>query len=199
MKTLKTIRTEIQNCTACGLCQTRIQAVPGEGPANAQIVFIGEAPGAQEDKQGQPFVGRSGKLLDQLLTGIGLARTDVFITNVVKCRPPDNRNPRKKEIAACRPFLDQQLALIKPRLAITLGRFSLAQFAPDVRISDVHGQAQRLDDLVLYPVYHPAAAFHRLAWREALEEDFRRIPEILDAEGLGIETGSDQAGQLHLP
>ncbi len=198
METLKAIRAEIQNCTACGLCQTRTQTVPGEGPDDAQVVFIGEAPGAREDEQGQPFVGRSGKLLDQLLTGIGLVRADVFITNVVKCRPPDNRSPRKEEIAACRPFLDRQLALIKPRLAITLGRFSLAQFVPDVRISEIHGQAQRLDNLVLYPVYHPAAAFRRLAWRKALEEDFRRIPEILAAEGLIIETGSGQPEQLSL-
>lgn len=198
METLKAIRAEIQNCTACGLCQTRTQAVPGEGPDDAQVVFIGEAPGAREDEQGQPFVGRSGKLLDKLLTGIGLARADVFITNVVKCRPPDNRSPRREEIAACRPFLDRQLALIKPRLAITLGRFSLAQFVPDARISEIHGQAQRLDNLVLYPVYHPAAAFRRLAWRKALEEDFRRIPEILAAEGLVIETDFDQPGQLRL-
>jgi len=198
VETLKAIRAEIQNCTACGLCQTRTQAVPGEGPDDAQVVFIGEAPGAREDEQGQPFVGRSGKLLDKLLTGIGLARADVFITNVVKCRPPDNRSPRREEIAACRPFLDRQLALIKPRLAITLGRFSLAQFVPDARISEIHGQAQRLDNLVLYPVYHPAAAFRRLAWRKALEEDFRRIPEILAAEGLVIETDFDQPGQLRL-
>jgi DNA polymerase len=176
---LETIATEIRVCTACGLCETRTQAVPGSGTSDAQIVFVGEAPGAQEDKQGLPFVGQAGKLLDQLLEGINLNRDRVAILNVIKCRPPDNRPPRKGEIAACRHFLDRQLAVIQPRLIVTLGRFSLAQFCPDAGITRVHGQVQRVDGRLIYPVYHPAAAFHRTAWRQALEEDFSRIPEIV--------------------
>lgn len=178
-KILETIATEIRTCTACGLHATRVQAVPGIGASDARIVFVGEAPGAQEDKQGLPFVGQAGKLLDQLLESIALDRGRVAILNVVKCRPPDNRAPRKSEIAACCHFLDRQLDAIQPQLIVTLGRFSLAQFCPEASITQVHGQVQRVDGRLIYPVYHPAAAFHRSAWRQALEEDFGRIPEIL--------------------
>ena len=176
---LETIATAIRACTACGLHETRRQAVPGSGAPDAQIVFVGEAPGAQEDKKGVPFVGQAGKLLDQLLEPIGLDRDRVYIANVVKCRPPDNRPPRKGEIAACRHFLGRQLAAIRPELIVTLGRFSLNHFCPEAGITQVHGQVQQTDALAIYPVYHPAAAFHRNAWREALQEDFARIPEIL--------------------
>lgn len=176
---LETIAEEIRACTACSLHETRTQAVPGSGTADARIVFVGEAPGAQEDKRGLPFVGQAGKLLDQLLEGIGLGRDRVAILNVIKCRPPDNRPPRKEEIAACRHFLDRQLDAIQPQLIVTLGRFSLAQFCPEAGITQVHGQVQRVDGRLIYPVYHPAAAFHRNAWRQALEEDFGRIPEVL--------------------
>ena len=178
-ETLETIAKEISVCTACGLHETRMQAVPGSGAADAQIVFVGEAPGAQEDKRGLPFVGQAGKLLDRLLESIGLDRERAAILNVIKCRPPDNRPPRKGEIAACRHFLDRQLDVIQPPLIVTLGRFSLAQFCPDVSITQVHGQVQRAGERLIYPVYHPAAAFHRNAWRQALEEDFGRIPEIV--------------------
>jgi DNA polymerase len=178
---LEAIAAEICACTACGLHETRTQAVPGSGTADARIVFIGEAPGAQEDKRGLPFVGRAGKLLDRLLEGIDLDRDRVAILNVIKCRPPDNRPPRKGEIAACRHFLDRQLDVIQPQLIVTLGRFSLVQFCPEVSITQVHGQVQRVDGRLIYPVYHPAAAFHRNAWRQALEEDFGRIPEVLTA------------------
>jgi DNA polymerase len=179
METLETIASEIRACTACVLHETREQAVPGVGAANAQVVFIGEAPGAQEDKQGLPFVGRAGKLLDRLLEGIGLNRGQVFILNVIKCRPPKNRPPRKGEIAACRHFLERQLAAIQPRLVVTLGRFSMAQFCPDGSITQVHGQVQHVGSLQVYPVYHPAATFHRADWKVALEKDFQCIPEIL--------------------
>lgn len=178
-ETLETIATEIRACTACDLHETRTQTVPGSGTSDARIVFVGEAPGAQEDKRGLPFVGQAGKLLDQLLAGIGFDRDRAAILNVIKCRPPDNRPPRKGEIAACRHFLDRQLDVIQPQLIVTLGRFSLAQFCPKASITQVHGQVQRADGRLVYPVYHPAAAFHRSAWRQALEEDFGRIPEIL--------------------
>jgi len=180
VESLETIAAEIRVCTACGLCESRMQAVPGSGPADARLVFVGEAPGAQEDAQGVPFVGRAGKLLDRLLADVGLDRAQVYIANGIKCRPPDNRPPRKGEIAACRPFLDRQLAVIQPRLVVTLGRFSLSQFCPGVRISDVHGRLQRVDGLAVYPVFHPAAAFRRVAWREALATDLARVPDILE-------------------
>jgi DNA polymerase len=176
---LETIAKEIRTCTACDLHETRTQAVPGSGSSDARIVFVGEAPGAQEDKRGLPFVGQAGKLLDQLLENIGLDRDRVAILNVIKCRPPDNRPPRKGEIAACRHFLDRQLDVIQPQLIVTLGRFSLVHFCPEVSITQVHGEVQRVDGRSIYPVYHPAAAFHRKAWRQELEEDFSRIPEIL--------------------
>jgi uracil-DNA glycosylase family 4 len=176
---LEAIAEEIRACTACDLHETRVQAVPGIGASDARIVFVGEAPGAQEDKRGLPFVGQAGRLLDQLLEGIGLDRDRVAILNVIKCRPPDNRPPRKGEIAACRHFLDRQLGVIQPQLIVTLGRFSLAQFCPEASITQVHGQVQRADGRLIYPVYHPAAAFHRSAWRQALEEDFGRIPEMV--------------------
>jgi uracil-DNA glycosylase family 4 len=179
LEKLKAIADEICACKACGLHETRLQAVPGSGAGDAQIVFVGEAPGAQEDRRGLPFVGQAGKLLDQLLENISLDRSQVYIANVIKCRPPDNRPPRKGEIAACRHFLDRQLAAIQPRLIVTLGRFSLARFCPDASITQVHGQVQRVSGQLIYPVYHPAAAFRRSAWRQALAEDFSRISEIL--------------------
>jgi uracil-DNA glycosylase family 4 len=179
LEKLEAIATEIRACTACGLHETRTQAVPGSGAPDAQIVLVGEAPGAQEDKKGVPFVGQAGKLLDQLLESIGLNRDVVYIANAIKCRPPDNRPPRKGEIAACRHFLERQLAAIRPKLVVTLGRFSLNHFCPDAGITQVHGQVQQADELLIYPVYHPAAAFHRNAWRQALAEDFDRIPELL--------------------
>jgi len=176
---LETIAAEICACTACGLHETRTQAVVGSGMADARVAFVGEAPGAQEDKRGVPFVGRAGKLLDQLLERIGLERERVAILNVIKCRPPDNRPPRKGEIAACHHFLEWQLAVIQPELVVTLGRFSLVHFCPEASITQVHGQVQHAGDLLVYPVYHPAAAFHRAEWKLALEEDFQRIPELL--------------------
>ena len=179
MSALEVISEEINACIACGLYETRIQAVPGSGAPDASLVFIGEAPGAKEDEKGVPFVGQAGKLLDQLLESIELDRDDVYIANVIKCRPPDNRPPRKGEIAACRHFLGRQLAAIRPKLVVTLGRFSLNHFCPEASITQVHGQVQHAGDLSIYPVYHPAAAFRRNAWRQALAEDFGRIPEIL--------------------
>jgi len=153
--------------------------VPGEGPENAEIVFIGEAPGFHEDQQGRPFVGAAGKFLEELLESIGLTRKDVFIANVIKCRPPGNRDPLPEEINACRPFLDRQIELIQPKLVVTLGRFSMARAFPKARISRIHGQPRKIGGVLYYPMYHPAAALHQPSLRSVVKEDMLRIPELI--------------------
>ncbi len=180
MGELESLYEEIRNCTKCRLHQSRTNAVPGEGPENARIMFIGEAPGFHEDRQGRPFVGAAGHFLDELLASIGLKREEVYICNVIKCRPPGNRDPLKDEIEACIPYLDRQLEIIKPRLVVTLGRYSLARFLPSASITKVRGQPVKVGNFVCYPVLHPAAALHQPKWREILEEDFKRIPKILE-------------------
>lgn len=176
---LQAIASEIIGCTRCGLHRGRKHAVPGTGPASADVFFIGEGPGAQEDEQGKPFVGRSGRYLDQLLESIGLDRAGVFITNVVKCRPPSNRDPRSAEVRTCTPYLDRQLKVVQPSLIVTLGRFAMERFFSDGRISDVHGCPRRRDDTLFLPLYHPAAGLYRGSLRSVIEEDFRRIPALL--------------------
>lgn len=173
------IASQVRRCKRCALHQGRTNAVPGAGPVNADVFFLGEGPGAREDEQGIPFVGRSGQYLDQLLKSIGLDRQRVFITNVVKCRPPSNRDPHFAEVQACTPYLDRQLRLIRPRLVVTLGRFAMEQFFSDGRISDVHGQPRRVEDVVYLPLYHPAAALYRGSLRSVVERDFQRIPALL--------------------
>jgi len=196
---LEIIAAEVHACTRCVLHRGRTQAVPGEGPADAPIMFIGEAPGFHEDQQGRPFVGPAGQFLDELLTSIGLRRQEVFIGNIIKCRPPANRDPLPEEIAACAPFLDRQLAAIRPRLVVTLGRFSMARFLPRARISEVHGQARRVGDLVCLPMYHPAAALHQPSLRRVIEEDFRQIPAALaQTEAVAEYEPPPQAEQLRL-
>ncbi|MGD2178451.1 MAG: uracil-DNA glycosylase, partial [Anaerolineae bacterium] len=150
------------------------------GPADADVFFLGEGPGAREDEQGLPFVGASGRFLDELLQSIGLHREKVFISNVVKCRPPDNRDPHVAEVETCTKYLDRQLELIQPRLIVTLGRFALEHFFPARRISEIHGQPQRIDAAITLPLYHPAAALYRGSLRSVMNEDFRRIPELLE-------------------
>ncbi len=142
-------------------------------------MFIGEAPGFHEDQQGRPFVGAAGQYLEALLAMIGLKREQVFIANVIKCRPPGNRDPLPEEIEACKPFLDRQLELIRPRCVVTLGRYSMARVLPAARISSVHGQPRKIDGVIYYPMYHPAAALHQPSLRRIIEEDIRRIPELL--------------------
>lgn len=196
---LTRIEAEIRACTACVLHRGRANAVPGEGPHNAQILFIGEAPGFHEDQQGRPFVGASGKFLEEMLNGIGLARAQVYITNVVKCRPPANRDPLEDEISACSGYLDRQIALIRPRLIVTLGRFSMARFFPNARISQIHGQPRQVSGLVCYPLYHPAAALHQPSLRRVVEEDFQRIPAILNqTEGIDEYEPPPQIQQMRL-
>jgi uracil-DNA glycosylase family 4 len=170
---------EIKACQKCVLSQGRTNAVPGEGPEHADILFIGEGPGFHEDRQGRPFVGAAGKYLDELLERIGLKREEVYIANVVKCRPPGNRDPLPQEIEACRPYLDQQIDLLHPRLIITLGRFSMQRYFPGASITRIHGQPKRVGNVIYFPMFHPAAALHQPKWRNVVEEDFLKIPELL--------------------
>ena len=179
MSELELLAAEISNCTRCLLHRGRTNAVPGAGPADAEIMFIGEAPGFHEDQQGLPFVGAAGRFLDELLEGIDLKRDQVFITNVIKCRPPGNRDPLPEEIEACKPFLDRQIELIRPTLVVTLGRFSMARAFPKARISRVHGQHRKIGGVIYYPMYHPAAALHQPSLRRTVEEDMHRIPELI--------------------
>jgi uracil-DNA glycosylase family 4 len=176
---LEALAQEVTACTRCLLHRGRTKAVPGEGPENADILFIGEAPGFHEDQQGRPFVGAAGRFLEELLASIGLSREQVFIANVIKCRPPGNRDPLPEEIEACRTFLDRQIDLIQPRIIVTLGRFSMARAFPRSRISAIHGKPRKIGGRVYYPMYHPAAALHQPSLRTTVLEDMKRIPELL--------------------
>ena len=171
---------KIKTCTLCGLSQNRVNAVPGEGSLNADIMFIGEGPGFYEDRDGRPFVGPAGKLLDEMLASIGLARGDVYITNMVKCRPPSNRDPLPVETSACQPYLDQQLEMISPRVVVTLGRYSFSKFFPGESISKARGKPRRWEHLTVYPMYHPAAALHNPRLRPVIEDDFRSLRSLTE-------------------
>jgi DNA polymerase len=191
---LATIAKEVSACPDCGLHVGTTHHVPGEGNADADIVFIGEGPGFYEDRQGRPFVGAAGKFLDELLGSIGMDRSTVYITNVVKCRPPNNRDPQPAEIEACRRHLERQLETIGPRVVVTLGRHSMQRYFPGEAISRIHGQPRRKADLIVVPMYHPAAALHQQALRKVIEADFRKLPEFL-ARTIG---GADPAVPAHL-
>ena len=195
MSELEVLAAEVVRCTRCLLHQGRTKAVPGEGPENADIMFIGEAPGFHEDQQGRPFVGAAGKFLDELLGSINLKRKDVFIANVIKCRPPGNRDPLPEEMEGCKPFLDRQIELIQPKLVVTLGRFSMARAFPKARISRIHGQPRKIDGVVYYPMYHPAAALHQPSLRRTIEEDMFRIPELIARAEQMAETAPPQEAQ----
>lgn len=191
---LKEVAVEVSTCTRCDLCKSRTRAVPGEGNAHAKILFIGEGPGLHEDKQGRPFVGPSGQLLQELLKSINLKREDVFITNVVKCRPPDNRDPLPAEIAACNDYLDRQIAAIQPLVIVTLGRHSMAKFFSGEKISAIHGRARKKDGYICIPMFHPAAALRTESYKIALREDFKKIPIALaEAERLAAEASAKPA------
>lgn len=179
---LEKIAKEIKICQKCRLYRTSTQGVPGEGSENAEIVFIGEAPGYYEDQQGRPFVGRAGALLEELLKKIGKKRSDVYITNVVKHRPLDNRDPFPDEIRACKRYLDQQLETINPKIVVALGRFSLKYFFPNASISKEHGIPKISGKRIIYPVYHPAAALRSDSVKKTLERDFLKISKILSGE-----------------
>lgn len=200
MSELQSLYQEIQRCEKCVLSQGRTQSVPGEGPENAEILFIGEGPGFHEDRQGRPFVGAAGQYLEELLATIGLKRDQVYICNVVKCRPPGNRDPQPEEIEACRPYLDRQIELLRPRMIVTLGRFSMARYFPGASITRIHGQARRVGNVVYYPMFHPAAALHQPRWRPLLEQDVLKIPELLATVDEGQESTPEapRAEQLSL-
>ena len=173
------LREQVAGCTACELHRFANCGVPGEGPVPAEVMLIGEAPGYHEDRQGKPFIGAAGQFLNELLGSIGLDRGEVYITNDVKHRPPGNRDPLPDEVAACSPYLDRQLALVRPRLVITLGRFSMARWFAGQRISQIHGQPKRFGNLVVVPMYHPAAALHQAALKATIEADFLKLPRYL--------------------
>ena len=200
MSELTDLYQEIKTCQKCSLSQGRTNSVPGEGPEDADIMLIGEGPGFHEDRQGRPFVGASGKYLQELLEKIGLSREDVYIANVVKCRPPGNRDPKPEEIEACRSHLDKQIELVRPRLIVTLGRFSMQRYFPGASISRIHGQPKRVGNIIYYPMFHPAAALHQPRWRPMVEEDILKIPGLLaKLEDVDEETPDiPQAEQLSL-
>jgi DNA polymerase len=170
----------IRRCPKCPLSRTRTQSVPGEGPVDADIMFIGEAPGYYEDQQGRPFIGAAGKFLEELLASIGLKRTDVFIANVIKCRPPSNRDPLPGEIEACGDWLAEQEQIISPKIIVTLGRYSLARYFPGMPISRIHGQARKVNGQWVVPMYHPAAALHQASLRSTIEFDFKKLPGYVE-------------------
>jgi uracil-DNA glycosylase len=176
---LQAIAAEVNVCTKCKLCSGRKKAVPGEGPADAKIMFIGEGPGFHENEQGRPFVGAAGKFLEELLGYIGLKREQVFIGNVVKCRPPGNRDPEFDELKACSEYLERQIKAIRPTVIVTLGRFSMARFMPDVKISAVHGQARTVDGRLVVAMFHPAAALHQPSLKQAVIDDFKKLPGLM--------------------
>ncbi len=177
---LATLEQEVSACPLCDLSRTRKRAVPGEGPVDAEVMFIGEGPGFNEDQQGRPFVGPAGRLLNELLASIGLARDQVYITNVVKCRPPNNRDPMPQEIAACAPYLERQLALIKPKVVVTLGRYSMAKFFPGASITKIHGQPKRIGATFYFPMFHPAAALRQESYMAAVKADMLKIPALIE-------------------
>ena len=198
---LEEIAAEVAKCTRCGLYKKANKAVPGEGDPGAEIMFIGEGPGYWEDQRGIPFCGQSGKLLDKLFQSIGLSREEVWIGNVVKHRALDNRDPMAEEIEACRPFLDEQIKIINPKIIVTLGRFSMNKFLPGEYISQVHGQGRFVDfngkRFIVIPMYHPAAGLRNGRIMTELKKDFQKIPKFLEEE-LRPEKQKDQQEQLRI-
>ena len=180
---LNNIASEVASCTKCSLHHSRKFAVPGEGPPNTEIMLIGEGPGFHENEQGRPFVGAAGKFLEELLASIELTRKDVFITNVVKCRPPGNRDPQQDELNACSTYLERQIQTINPKVIVTLGRYSMAYFIPNAKISSIHGQAMQIRGRLIVAMYHPAAALHQGSLRPVIEADFLKIPDFIAKAG----------------
>jgi len=177
---LSEFREVVRSCQMCALSATRTMAVPGEGPAPADVMCIGEAPGMNEDKQGKPFVGAAGNFLTELLSAAGFRREEVYICNVLKCRPPGNRDPLPDEIEACSEYLDLQIDMVDPLVIVTLGRFSMAKWFPQQAISRIHGTVKEVDGRLIVPMYHPAAALHQGSLRQVLLDDFARLPAALE-------------------
>jgi DNA polymerase len=188
-----------ERCIASGkypLLSGATRLVPGHGNPHSEIMFIGEAPGADEDKNGIPFVGRAGKFLDELLNSIGLKREDIYITNMVKCRPPNNRDPEESELLQYKAWLDWEIKLINPKVFVPLGRFALAKFVPGVQISKVHGKAFRREGKIYFVMYHPAVALYKGSMREVMLEDFKGLRKILDGDESGVEDLSDPVSEI---
>jgi len=197
MSALSELYEEIARCRQCEIAKYRTKVVPGEGAEDADIMFIGEAPGWHEDQQGRPFVGPAGLYLDELLASINLRREQVYIANVIKCRPPTNRDPLPSEIHNCRKWLDRQIELIHPRMIVTLGRYSMAMFFSGKSISKIHGTAQKRDNVIYYAMYHPAAALHQQRLRQVIEADMLKIPSLL-TEAEAIPAAEQQPQQLNM-
>ncbi len=197
MSSLVELHAEIERCKDCDLSRHRTKVVPGEGPDNASLLFIGEAPGWYEDQSGRPFVGSAGQYLEQLIGMIGMKRNQVFIANVVKCRPPENRDPLPGEILACSKWLDRQIEIIKPKVIVTLGRYSMARYFPGESISKIHGRAKRIGGTIYFAMYHPAAALHQANLRKIIEADIMKLPAVL-AEANAMEQEKDHPAQLSL-
>jgi uracil-DNA glycosylase family 4 len=197
MSALTELYRQIELCHECDIARLRTKVVPGEGAENAAIMFIGEAPGYNEDQQGRPFVGQAGQFLDRLLALINLDRRRVYIANVIKCRPPDNREPLPTEIQNCRHWLDSQIDIIKPKMIVTLGRYSMAPYFPGKSISKIHGTAEKRDGVIYFAMYHPAAALHQQSLRQELEKDIQKIPVIL-AQNEKIQEIKPQPQQLNM-
>lgn len=179
---LEKVSGEVIVCTKCRLSETRKNAVPGEDSKLAKVMFVGEAPGEQEDVQGRPFVGAAGKLLTELLASIGLRREEVYITNIVKCRPPNNRPPRKDESASCRPYLDRQIGLIQPRVICPMGNSAIrALIKSDDSVTELHGIPLEIGSITYFPMYHPAAALYTFSLRKVMEEDFKKLLGFLES------------------
>ncbi len=194
---LSELNKQIAQCRLCEIAKYRTNAVPGEGALDAEIMFIGEAPGWHEDQQGRPFVGPAGQFLEQLLASIGLKRQQVFIANVIKCRPSNNRDPLPGEIDKCRKWLDGQIEIIHPKVIVTLGRYSMAMFFPGKSISKIHGTAQRRDNVIYYAMYHPAAALHQQSLRKDIEADILKLPALV-AETKVLSEPQPQPRQLNM-
>jgi uracil-DNA glycosylase family 4 len=198
MSALSDLHQEMRTCVKCPiLVKNRTLVVPGVGAENAKIMFVGEGPGFNEDKQGEPFVGAAGNFLNELLASIGLKREQIFIANVIKCRPPENREPLPFEIQNCRPWLDAQIALIRPKIIVTLGRFAMESFLPGKSISKVHGQAFKTGALTIFAMYHPAAALYQQSQRDVIKNDMLKLPGILaETKTENIEPKKEEPRQM---
>ena len=197
MSLLTELYEQIALCHKCEISRARTTVVPGEGAEDADIMFIGEAPGWHEDQQGRPFVGPAGQFLDQLLASINLNRKQVYIANVIKCRPTGNRYPLPSEITNCQPWLDKQIEIIQPRMIVTLGRYSMARYFPGKTISKIHGTALKKDDIIYFAMYHPAAALHQHSLRQTIEADMNKIPALL-VESDTVKETAPQPQQLNM-
>jgi DNA polymerase len=196
---LARVAEEVAVCQKCALYHSRKLAVPGEGPPDSEIMFIGEGPGFYENEQGRPFVGAAGKFLDELLSAAGMKRAGVWIGNVVKCRPPANRDPLPEELKACDPYLQRQIEAINPSVIITLGRYSMARFMPGAKITAVHGQMRKVGERYVIAMFHPAAALHQALLKPAIVADFAKLPKMLEEARKGLGRAREHEPESAVP